>query len=87
MLKAVHETLSLQRKLWNPECPGIPTLIEENLRAGYWQHLEACFDYKNAQVIELGHDVPYVNIEGGFTFVLYAPDRSECALLVGNVCD
>jgi len=87
MIGGVHETLSLPRGMWNPECPGIPNIIEKNLRDGYWEHLMACFDYKQARIVELGHDVPYVNIGGGFTYVLYADDMSKCALLVGSVCD
>jgi hypothetical protein len=87
MIAGVHETLSLPRRMWNSKYSGIPNIIEENLRDGYWEHLQACFDYKNARIVELGHDVPYVNIDGGFTYVLYARDMSKCAILVGNVCD
>lgn len=87
MIAGTHEVLSLPRGMWNPECLGIPNIIEKNLQDGYWDHLEACFDYKNARIIELGHHVPYVNIGCGFTYVLYARDMTKCALLVGNVCD
>ena len=69
------------------EYSGIANIIERNLRDGYWEHLQACFDYRNARIVELGHDVPWVNIGGGFTYVLYGRDMSNCALLVGNVCD
>lgn len=87
MIAGVHETLSLPRSMWNPKYPGIPNIIEKNLREGYWEHLRACFDYKSAKIVALGHDVPYVNIGEGFTYVLYPSDMSKCALLVGNVCD
>jgi len=87
MIARVHGTLSLPRRMWNSDCFRILDQLEENLRDGYWQNLEACFDYKNARIVELGYHVPYVNLDGGFTFVLYALDKSKCALLVGNVCD
>jgi hypothetical protein len=57
------------------------------LREGYWQHVKSCFDYTNARVIELGDHIPYVNIGGGFTYILYASDMSRCLLLVGNLSD
>jgi hypothetical protein len=87
MIAGVHQILSLPRRMWNSEYSGIANIIEKNLRDGYWEHLKACFDYRNARIVELGHDVPWVNIDGGFTYVLYALDMSKCSLLVGNVCD
>jgi hypothetical protein len=87
MITGVQEILSLPRRMWNSEYSGIPNIIEKNLRDGYWEHLQTCFDYKSARIVGLGHHVPYVNIGGGFTYVLYAIDMSKCALLVGNVCD
>ena len=87
MIGDVHETLTLPRRLWNSEYPGVPTIIEENLRDGYWRHLRSCFDYTEARIVKLGHDVPYVNIFSGFTYVLYALDMSQCAILMGNTTD
>jgi hypothetical protein len=87
MINGIHKTLTLTRRMWNPEYPGIPNILEKNLREGYWEHLKDCFEYETARIVELGNDVPYVNIGGGFTYVLYALDMSECALLVGNICD
>jgi len=87
MTAGVHETLTLPRQLWNPEHPGVPGIIEKNLRDGYWKHLRACFDYFDARIVKLGHDVPYVHIFSGFAYVLYALDMSRCALLVGNTTD
>ena len=87
MVSHIHETLSLPRQMWAADYCGIPGIIEQNLREGYWSHLRACFDYENARIVELGWHVPFVNVGGGFTFVLYAPDMTRCALLVGNVTD
>jgi hypothetical protein len=87
MIAGVHQTLSIPRWMWQ-EAGVFPNIIEENLREGYWAHVKACFDYTDARIVSLGHHVPYVNIGGaGFTYILYAPDMSKCALLVGNVCD
>ena len=87
MIAGVHRTLSMTRRWWNPEYSGIPYLIERELREGYWEHLKACFKYENARIVELGSHVPYVNMGDAFTYVLYAPDMSRCAILVGNVSD
>ncbi len=87
MVADVNDTLSLFRGFWNPEHANIPDIIESKLRDGYWQHVKCCFDYTGARIVELGRDVPYVNIWGGFTYILYARDMSRCMLLVGNVCD
>jgi len=87
MVARVHETIAMPRQMWAADYCGIPGIIEQNLRDGYWSHLRACFDYENARIVELGWHVPFVNIGVGFTFVLYAPDLSTCALLVGNVTD
>ena len=86
MTSGVEDNLSLAREYWMQEY-SIADIIESNVRAGYWQHVKACFDYANARIIELGHDVPYVNIGGGFTYLLYAADMSRCLLLVGNFSD
>jgi hypothetical protein len=86
MVAGVHNTLSLSRGFWKPEYT-IPDLVENNIREGYWRHVGACIDYKNARVVELGWHVPHINISGGFTYVLYAGDKKRCMLLVGNVSD
>jgi hypothetical protein len=86
MVAQVHETLSLPRQMWAADYCGIPGIIEQNLRDGYWAHLRTCFNYENARIVELGWHVPFVSI-GGFTFVLYTPDMTRCALLVGHVLD
>jgi len=83
----VHELLTVRKQMFVADYAGIPGIIERNLRDGYWSHLAACFDYRNARIIELGWSVPWVNVGVGFTFVLYAPDVSACALLVANVTD
>jgi hypothetical protein len=87
MIARVHELLTVRRQMFTADYCGIPGIIEQNLRDGYWSHLAACFDYRNARIAELGPHVPWVNIGRGFTFVLYAPDMSACALLVGNQTD
>ena len=87
MIAGVHETLTLPRQMWSSDYCNIPNIVESNLRDGYWLHVKACFDYTNARIVELGWDVPFVNIGGGFTYVLYAPDMRRCMVLVGNVSD
>jgi hypothetical protein len=86
MMAGISETLSMPRWMWKSH-PGIPKIMERNLREGYWKHLNASFNCKNARIVELGHDVPCVNMDGGFTFILYAEDMSRCVILVGNVSD
>jgi hypothetical protein len=86
MVSGVHNVLKVTREFWKPEY-SIPEFIEHNLREEYWQHVKSCFDYTDARIVALGHDIPYVNIWGGFTYVLYAPDMSRCLLLVGNTSD
>jgi hypothetical protein len=87
VIRRVNDTLSLTRAYWTPEYHGVPTLIENGLREGFWHRLNACFDVGTATVIELGNDVPYVNIGDGFTFIFYSPDRSRCLVLVANWSD
>ncbi len=86
MMSGVHNVLKITREFWKPEY-SIPETIESNVREGYWRLVKACFDYTNARIVELGHNVPYVNIWLGFTYVLYAPDMRRCLLLVGNTSD
>ena len=83
----VHELLTVRRQMFVADYAGIPGIIEQNLRDGYWSHLAACFDYRKARIVALGWSVPWVNVGVGFTFILYAPDMSACTLLVGNVTD
>jgi hypothetical protein len=87
MTARVHGLLSIAKGFWQSR--RVAELLEEKLREGYWEHLKSCFDYTNARIVELGDDVPYVNIPHGegFTFVCYAPDMSRCLLLVGNISD
>ena len=86
MVAAVHEVLRIPKSYWQTD-NSVREIIENDLREAYWKHLEACFDYKEARIVELGPDVPWVNIGAGFTYVLYAPDKSRCLLLVGNQTD
>lgn len=86
MVSGVHKILKITREFWKQEY-SIPEMIESNLREGYWQHVKACFDHTNARIVKLGHDVPFVNIGGGFTYILYAHDMSRCLLLIGNSSD
>jgi hypothetical protein len=86
MVSGVHRILEVTREFWKPEY-SIPSMIENNVREGYWKHVKSCFDYTNARIVELGHNVPYVNVWGGFTYILYAPDMRRCLLLVGNTSD
>jgi hypothetical protein len=86
MVTVVQKVLSIDRYNWKPEYSHSER-IEASLREGYWQHVKSCFDYTNARVIELGDHIPYVNIGGGFTYILYASDMSRCLLLVGNLSD
>lgn len=86
MVTGVHEILKITREFWKQEY-SIAEMIESNLREGYWQHVEACFDHTNARIVGLGHNVPFVNIWGGFTYILYAHDMSRCLLLIGNTSD
>jgi hypothetical protein len=41
MIAGVHETLSLPRQMWATNFSGIPGIIEQNLRDGYWSHVRA----------------------------------------------
>ncbi len=86
MLSGVHEIFSITRRFWKSD-DWVPKMLENNLRERYWQLIKCCFDYTNARIVELGNDVPYINISGGFTYILYAPDMSRCLLLVGNTSD
>ncbi len=86
MMSGVNDILSIDRRFWKPD-DWVPKMLEKNLREGYWQHVKSCFDFTNAKIVELGNDVPYINISGGFTYILYAPDMSKCLLLVGNTSD
>ena len=86
MVSGIHDILRVTREFWKPEY-SVPEIIENNLRKGYWQHVKSCFDYTNARIIQLGHNVPYVNIWGGFMYILYAPDMGRCLLLMGNTSD
>ena len=87
MVDGINKVLTLPLKMWSLEHQGFPRLIEENLRSGFWRHLKRCFDYENAKIVELGPDVPWVNIGHGFTYVLYTADRTAVALLLGNSTD
>ena len=87
MIDGVHVLLTTPRKMWHPDCQGIPRIVEENLRNGYWDSLKECFDYENARIVELGYNIPWVNIGDGFTYILYSKDRSQCAVIVGNTTD
>lgn len=71
MVAHVHEILTLPRQMWAADYCGIPGIIEQNPRDGFWSHLRACFDYENARIVELGWHVPFINVGVGFTFVLY----------------
>lgn len=81
----VNALMTITRKYWNAHT--FAELIERELREGYWRHLETCFDYKHSRIVVLGHNVPYVEMGEGSTYVLYAPDMSRCMLLVGNASD
>lgn len=85
MMSGVHNILSITR-IWKPD-DWVRKMLENNLRERFWQLVKCCFDYTQAKIVELGNDVPYVNISGGFTYILYAPDMSRCLLLVGNTSD
>jgi len=86
MITNIEALLTINRSYWKPP-DGYADDIESDLREGYWKHLEECFDYKHARVVELGTSVPYVEMGRGVTYVLYAPDMSRCLLLVGNESD
>ena len=87
MVARINDLLTLRREMWVADFRGIPSMTEERLRDGYWSHVRACFDCDTARIVELGPDVPFVNIGVGFCFVLYAPAMDRCMLLVGNVSD
>ena len=86
MLRGAEEILSVSKTFWNPEF-SVRDRLERDLREGYWQHVKLCLDYENARIIELGYHIPYVNMGGGFTYIIYAEDMSCCLLLVGNISD
>jgi hypothetical protein len=86
MMDRVNNILSITKAFWKPEYSARER-VEDHLREGYWQHVKSCFDYTYARIVELGHNVPYVNIGGGFTYILYAADMSRCLVLMGNTCD
>lgn len=87
MIDGVHAILTMPRSMWRQDCQGIPAIIEANLRKGYWDSLQECFDYQQARIVELGSNIPWVNIVGGFTYILYSNDMRQCAILVGNTTD
>lgn len=87
MRSLVNKTLSLTRSYWAPNYQPVAALIEEGFREGFWRHLKACLDPETATVVELGNNVPYVNMGEGFTLILYSPDRSRCMVLVANWSD
>jgi len=87
MVARIHEVLQLPRRMWAADFCGIPGIVEERLRDGYWSHVRACFDFGNSRIVELGWHVPFVNIGVGFCFIMYASDMRRCMLLVGNVSD
>ena len=37
MVARTHETLALPRKMWASDYSGIPGILEQRLREGYWQ--------------------------------------------------
>ena len=86
MITNIEALLTIKRSYWKPPY-GYADYIENDLREGYWKHLEGCFDYEHARVVELGDSVPYVEMGRGVTYILYAPDMSRCMLLVGNESD
>lgn len=86
MTSNVNNFLTISERFWRRD-DWMQKMIENNLREGYWQHIKSCFDYTNARIVEIGYDVPYVNISGGFTYILYASDLSQCLLLIGNTSD
>jgi hypothetical protein len=85
MTSVINSLLSISTSHWTNS--SIPQRIESKLRDGYWRHLEACFDYRSARIVALGPHVPWVNIDIGFTYLLYAPDMTRCLVLVGNTSD
>jgi hypothetical protein len=87
MAARINDLLTLRREMWAADFRGIPSIVEERLREGYWSHVRACFDCDGARIVELGWNVPFVNIGLGFCFILYASDIRRCMLLVGNVSD
>jgi hypothetical protein len=84
-ISGIHEILSIAKGLRRSD--WVTEMIENNLREGFWRFVKDCFDYTNARIVELGNDVPYINISRGFTYIFYAPDNSRCLLLVGNTTD
>jgi hypothetical protein len=86
MVVGVHHTLRITEAYWTSGY-SVCERVQNNLREGYWQHVQSCFDYTDARIVELGPSVPYVNMGDGFTYVLYASDMSRCLLLIGNVSD
>ena len=86
MMSGANDILIIDRRFWKSD-DWVPKMLENNLREGYWQHIKFCFDFTYAKIVELGNDVPYINISGGFTYILYAADMSRCLMLVGNTSD
>jgi hypothetical protein len=49
MVSDINDILRISWECWTP-LNSIPEIIETNLRAGYWTHVDACFDYKHGEL-------------------------------------
>ena len=87
MRERISKTLSLSRVYWTPKYHELATFIETNIVDGFWHHIKACIDVDTARIVELGNNVPYVNIGEGFTYIVYSQEQPRCMILVGNWSD
>lgn len=52
-----------------------------------WQLIQAIFPTGIKKIVQLGSHVPYVNIFGGVTALIFSLDQPQCLLLVVNTSD
>jgi len=87
IVEKINRTLTIQRRYWKPKHVHMAKWIENQLRDGYWKYVQGCIDLSAARVVDVGDDVPWVNIGDGFAYILYNAQMSRCILLVGNSSD
>jgi hypothetical protein len=87
MRQRIDQTLSLPRAYWESKYHALAALMEKKISDGFMRHLEECIDIRTARIVELGYHVPYVNVDDGFTLILYSQEKARCMILVANWSD
>jgi hypothetical protein len=64
-------------------------VIAGNLRAGFWQHLENCIDYKNASIHSYNSEVglPGYDVFWSFSWLIHNAAQKRCVFLYGGSSD